>query len=58
MTCLSGSGMETDQAEQTDVLLSQSTQALNKICGTEETYVSTTSKRDKRFPSPFDNEDS
>ena len=36
--------METDQVEQIDVLLSQSTQVLNNNHDTEETDTSTTSK--------------
>ena len=38
------SGMETDQAEQVDAPLNQSTKVLNKNCDTEETDASTTSK--------------
>ena len=49
--------METYQAEQLDVPLSQSAEVLNKNHNTEETDASTSSKRDNRFPSPFDNQD-
>ena len=49
--------METDQVEQIDVLLIQSTKLINKTCDTEETDASTTMKRDNRFLSSFDNKD-
>ena len=49
--------METDHTKQLDALLSQSTKILNKNGNTEETDASTTSKRDKRSSSPFDNQD-
>ena len=40
-----GSGMETDQAEQLDTLLNQSTKVLNQKHGTEEMDASTTLNR-------------
>ena len=43
--------METDQAEQTDALLSPSTKVLNKTYDTEESNISTTLKQHKRPPS-------
>ena len=49
--------METDQAEQSDALLHQSTWALNKIQEAEETDASTASKRDIRSSSHRDNSD-
>ena len=39
---IKGSGIETDQAKQLDVLLNQSAKVLNKNCNTEETDTSTT----------------
>ena len=47
-----GSGMESDQVEQLDMLLNQSVKVLNKKCDTEETDASTTSKWNNRS-SPF-----
>ena len=51
--------METDQAEQVDVLLNQSIKVLNKNHDTEETDASTTLKWDNRspLPSPFDSKE-
>ena len=49
--------METDQEKQLDALLHQSAKILNKNHENEETDASTTSKRDNRSPSPFDNQD-
>ena len=49
--------METDQAEQLDALLNQSTKVLNKNHDTEETDASLTSKQVNRSPSAFDNKD-
>ena len=52
-----GSGIETDQAEQLDVLLNQSTKVLNKHHDTDETDASITSKWDRRPLSPYSNKD-
>ena len=49
--------MESDQAEQLDALINKSAKVLNKNCETEETDVSTTSKRDNMSLSPFGNKD-
>ena len=46
--------METDQTEQLDVFLNQSTKVLNEECDTEDMDTSTTSKQDIRSPSHFD----
>ena len=55
--CSDRPGMETDQEEQLDALLNQSTKVLNNNCETEETDVSSISKRENRFSSPSDNQD-
>ena len=49
--------METDQAEQLDALLNQSTKVLEKNCDTEETDTSTSLKRENRSSTPFHNKD-
>ena len=49
--------METDQAEQLDILLNQSAKVLTGNRDTEETDASTTSKWDSKSSSPFDNQD-
>ena len=52
-----GPGMETDQAEQLDVLLSQPAKIQNQNWGNEETDASMMFKRDNRSPSPLYNQD-
>ena len=49
--------METDQAEQLDALLRQSTKALHKIWDTEETNVFIASKYNNKSTSSFKNQD-
>ena len=49
--------METDQAEQLDTLLNQSTKVLNKNQEAEETDALMTSKRDNRSLSLLYNQD-
>ena len=49
--------METDQAKQLYVLLSQPAKVLNMNCDTGDTDASTTSKRNDRLLSSFDNQD-
>ena len=44
--------METNQAEQLDTLLNQSSKVLNKSQEAEETDIWTTPKRDNRSSSP------
>ena len=49
--------METNQAEQLDAYLAQSTKVLNKVQEAEETDASTISKRNNRSPSTLDRQD-
>ena len=45
--------MKTNQAEELDPLLNQSTKVLNNNCNIKEIDASTTSKQDNRSPLPF-----
>ena len=52
-----GSGIESDQTEQLHTDLTQVLKVLNKNQGAKKVEAFTTSKRDNRYPSPLDSQE-